>query len=309
MNIVFLGSAEFGLPALGKLIESHHVCAVVSTPAKPQGRGLKRRESPIVEFARRCGIADIFTPEDCKDPELATALSWYHADIFVVVAFRILPRSLFSIPPLGTVNIHASLLPEFRGPAPIQRAIEAGKTETGVTVFRIDEGVDTGAVLVQKTLSIGLIETMPELYARLSACGADALIEAVNGLSRGTISPLVQDHSAASGAPKLSKEEARIDWYLSAERIFNKIRAFKPFPGTYTMLKDKRIGIEWAEPLGGATSGTAAGTVVDIGKDSFDVCCASGMLRVLEVKPESRRSMNVRDFLLGNAIQKGAVLG
>ncbi|MBN1128937.1 MAG: methionyl-tRNA formyltransferase, partial [Chitinispirillaceae bacterium] len=176
MNIVFLGSASFGLPALERLMESHCIGAIVSTPAKPQGRGLKLRDSPVVAFARQRGINDILTPTDLKAVGLADTLLRYHADLFVVVAFRMLPRSLFSVPPLGTLNIHASLLPEFRGPAPIQRAIEAGKNETGVTIFRIDDGVDTGAILLQKKLSIGPGETTPELYARLSILGADALI-------------------------------------------------------------------------------------------------------------------------------------
>jgi methionyl-tRNA formyltransferase len=307
MNVIFLGSAEFGLPALTRLLETHRVLAVVSTPPKPKGRGLTLRDSPVVVFARQKGIAAIHTPVDLKSPDFAATLSGYNADLFVVVAFRILPRSVFTLPPLGTVNIHASLLPRYRGPAPIQRAIEAGEKETGVTIFRIDDGVDTGAILTQRRVTIGLKETTPELYSRLSDLGSKALIETLDGLAAGTQQPYPQDHSGSSGAPKLRKEEARIDWHLSPENIFNKIRAFKPFPGTFTVYEGRRLGIVWAEPIAGSEKGPA-GTVARTGHDFFDVRCLRGVLRIFEVKPEGRTAMPVHDFLLGHALHEGAVL-
>jgi methionyl-tRNA formyltransferase len=307
MNVIFLGSADFGIAALTRLLESHRVLAVVSTPPKPQGRGLTLHDSPVVAFARRKGIAGIHTPLDLKSPDFAATLSGYNADLFVVVAFRILPRSIFSLPPLGTVNIHASLLPRYRGPAPIQRAIEAGETETGVTIFRIDDGVDTGAILMQKRLAIGPKETTPGLYSRLSDLGSLALMETLDGLAAGTPQPQPQDHSGSSGAPKLRKKEARIDWRLPPENIFNKIRAFKPFPGTFTGYNGKRLGIVWAEPIAGTEKGPA-GTVARTGHDYFDVWCSGGVLRIFEVKPEGRTAMPVHDFLLGHALREGAVL-
>jgi methionyl-tRNA formyltransferase len=305
MNIVFFGSADFGIPALARLMQAHKVSGVVSTPPKPQGRGLKIVNSPVVTFAREHNLAPIFTPEKLTGREFTDALAQCGADVFIVVAFRILPKSLFSLPRLGTLNIHASLLPKYRGPAPIQRAIEAGEKETGVTVFRIDEGVDTGGILLQKRMTIDPAETSVELGERLSVCGAELCAEALEGLGKGDLRTAPQDGVLASRAPKLSKDEALIDWRLTARAINNKIRAFKPFPGTYTMLDGKRLGIERAEPVENVSQG-GAGTVVAIGESFFDVRCSDGVLRVFQVKPEGRRSMGVHDFLLGNRIAEGA---
>jgi methionyl-tRNA formyltransferase len=308
MNVVFFGTAPFGIPAFARLIRAHKVVAVVSTPPRPQGRGLRLGESPVAVFARQQGITPVFTPEKLNDPDFIGALAQCGADIFIVIAFRILPARLFSLPPLGTVNIHASLLPKYRGPAPIQRAIEAGEKETGVTVFRIDDGVDTGGILLQKRVSIGPDETAAELYERLGDCGANAIIEALEGLHRGTLRLLPQDNAQASRAPKLTKEEARIDWRQPAQAIYNKIRAFKSFPGTYALLDGKRLGIERAAPVEKSSPGEA-GTIVTIADSFFDVrCMPGGVLRVLEVKPEGRRSMNVRDFLSGNKLMEGTCL-
>lgn len=307
MRIVFMGSSEFGIPALEKIMERHHICAVVSTPPRPQGRGQKLMESPIAAHARSKSIEKIFTPPDLKSADLFSALSECAADIFVVVAFRILPEGLFSIPRMGTVNIHASLLPLLRGPAPIQRAIEAGAKETGVTIFKIDEGVDTGGVLLQKKIEIGAEETTPELSLRLGRLGADALLDTLDGLSKGTLFPVPQNAAFSSRAPKLSKHEALLDWLKSAEALFNKIRAFKPFPGTHTFLDGKRFGITWARPSGDGPS-KEPGSITLVTDTFFEVACAKGRLRVLEVKPEGRRSMSVHDFLLGTKIREGTRL-
>jgi len=304
MRVVFLGSAEFGIPAFQKILEHHDLRAVVTTPPKPQGRGLKLVESPIASFARLKGVERIFDPQDLKSRELFLALSGLDADIFVVVAFRILPQSLFSIPRFGTVNIHASLLPRFRGPAPIQRAIETGEKETGITIFQLNDGVDTGEVLVQRKVAIGAQETTPELYERLSLIGADSLIEALEGTVSGSLAPVVQNEHRATRAPRLKKEEALIDWKLSAQTIFNKIRAFKPFPGTYTFLDKKRLHITWAEPVESNLQGDP-GTVTSISSAFFEVSCGQGNLRVLDVKPEGRKEMSVHDFILGTRIMKG----
>ena len=304
MKIVFMGSSKFGIPALKGLLQAHSVVGVVSTPARPQSRGLKLVESPIAGFAKQERAGPLFTPDDLQDPAFYEALVRCNADIFVVVAFRLLPKSLFSLPSLGTLNIHASLLPKYRGPAPIQRAIEAGERETGVTLFRIDEGVDTGLVLLQKQTPIGLSETSIDLSLRLSELGAGALVETLEGLAAGTLQPIIQDASQASRAPKLAKEEAAIDWRLPAENIYNKVRAFKPFPGTFALLAGKRFGIETAEPV--ATSQRhEPGTIIRVAASFFEVQCSKGSLRILEVKPEGRTRMSVHDFLLGHRLQEG----
>lgn len=307
MRIVFLGSADFGIPSLEKLIELHTVVGVVSTPARPQGRGLRCIDSPVTRYAKEHDLKPIITTDDLKSEQFVLSLASLKADLFVVVAFRILPKAIFALPPLGTLNIHASLLPKFRGPAPIQRAIEAGEKETGVSVFRLDEGIDTGEILLQKRISIGDEETTPELYQRLSFAGSKALMEAIEALEKGQVNRLKQNDSLASKAPKLKKEEAQIDWNLSSEQIFNKIRAFKPFPGTYTLFNGKRLGIQWAQKLNGET-GNHAGMVISVTHDYFDVQCGIGVLRVLKVKPEGRKEMDVRDFLSGTEISEKTIL-
>jgi methionyl-tRNA formyltransferase len=307
MNVVFFGSSDFGIPALTRLSRVHRISAIVSTSRKPKGRGLKSVESPVVSFARENALSPIFTPENLNDDSLHQALAGFGADVFVVVAYRLLPESLFSLPPLGTINIHASLLPKYRGPAPVQRAIEAGENETGITVFRIDKGVDTGGILLQKRMSIGPHETSVELSRRLSIYGEELLTEVLVGLEKGTLRTVPQDGSQASLAPKLEKSEAHINWNLPAAVIHNKIRAFKPFPGTYALLEGRRLGIERAEPVDKSGSGEA-GSIAGVCADYFDVSCREGMLRVLEVKPESRKSMAVHDFLIGKMVTEGTHL-
>lgn len=308
MKIVFMGSAEFGIPALEQIMKNHTVAAIVSTPAKPRGRGLKLFDSPVTEFARDHNLKPVLTPGKLKDSAFIEQLKSFDADLFVVVAYRILPREVFSIPALGTVNIHASLLPRFRGAAPIQRAIEAGEKETGVTVFRIDEGIDTGEILAQKSIPIDSQETTPSLYEKLSRMGAELIGDTLRKLEQGEIRPLEQNTQQATKAPKLQREEAHIEWALSARCIYNKIRAFKPFPKTYTLLGNSRLGIEWAIPVDEDCSPGNPGTICSINKDSFDVQCGEGLLRILEVKPEGRKAMEVRAFLLGTKLDKGTVL-
>jgi methionyl-tRNA formyltransferase len=307
MKIVFMGSADFGIPAFDALLKHHEIIGVVSTPAKPQGRGLKLIDSPITTFAQAHGISPIFKPDNLKSDELYADLSALHADLFVVVAFKILPKRLFSIPPCGTINIHASLLPKFRGPAPIQRAIEAGETESGVTIFKIDEGVDTGEVLLRKSVPIGPEETTPELYEALSSTGADMLIKAIENLGSGAGKFNPQEHALSSKAPKLSKDEAHIKWSESAISIFNKLRAFKPFPGTYCILDEKRLGIDWAVVIDSTASGIY-GLIASVNDTYFDVYCNPGILRILRVKPEGRKVMDVHDYLLGSCLVEGTLL-
>jgi len=307
VRVVFMGSSEFGIPAIEEITKKgHSIAGIVSTPAREKGRGLALADSPVVEFARQKGLSPVFTPEKLSSDSFAEELKKTKADVFIVVAFRILPKTVFSIPPLGTYNIHASLLPRYRGPAPIQRAIAAGETETGVTIFRINQGVDTGEMVLLKKTTIADDETTPELSGRLSKLGAEALGEALELIKEGKTKFIVQDDSLACGAPKLLKSEGKISWDMAAPEIFNRIRAFKPFPGTFTFLDHLRIGIEWGIPVGtGAARAVEAGTVYEIGADGFDVQCGSGRLRVLRVKPEGKKSMPAADFVRGRGISQG----
>ncbi len=306
MRIVFMGSADFGIPALERLSRFHQIVGIVSTPARPKGRGLKLEDSPVVEFAKKNGSGPILTPEKLSDPAFIDELKSFNADIFVVVAFRILPKVVFSIPPLGTINIHASLLPRYRGPAPIHRAIEAGERVSGITIFRIDEGIDTGEIIKQVSIPIGEQQTTPELYEIMSNSGAEHIVEAIEMLQKREVVPFAQNHLDACKAPKLKKDEGLVDWNLPAETIFNKLRAFKPFPGTYTQLAGQRLGIEWATTLS-LKSGqdVEPGTIVDVDANAIIVKCGSGALKIERVKPEGKRNMTVHDFLLGKKIVKG----
>lgn len=304
MRVVFLGSAEFGIPALEYLFRKHILAGVVTTPPRRSGRGRKPVVSPIAQYADTLPEVSLFTPEKLNAPGFIAGLRECAADCFVVVAYRLLPREVFTIPPLGTVNIHASLLPAYRGPAPIHRAIEAGERTTGVTVFRIDEGIDTGEILLQRSVAIGDDETTPQVYQRLSRLGIEALDAALTALEDDTCIPQVQDHTKACKAPKLKKGESIIDWHLSAGEIFNKIRAFKPFPGTATFINGTRIGIEWGYPLDRHSS-APCGSVIGVETGHFDVRTGDGALRVCAVKPEGRKSMSVADYLRGTALREG----
>ena len=304
-----MGSADFGIPALSALIsEKYTIAGIVTTPARQKGRGLKTAESPIADYAIRHGLTPLFKPETLSDETFINDLSQLRADLFIVIAYRILPEKVFMIPRIATVNLHASLLPQYRGPAPIHRAIEAGETETGVTVFRIDKGVDTGNIILQKKTMIGERETTPQLYERLSSLGAEAIVETCRRFEQGTVSYTGQDDTAVSYAPKLSKREAAIQWNTPAPVLCNRIRAFKPFPGTYTLLGDTRLGIEDAVPVDGS-SALAPGTVCSVTPEWFEVQCQNSCLRILAVKPAGKKRMPVKAYLLGTAIEKGTILG
>jgi methionyl-tRNA formyltransferase len=308
MKIVFMGSAEFGLPSLEKLCENGQtIVGIVSTPARQKGRGLKLLDSPVVEFAQKKGLGPIFTPDRLSSEDFVEALKALSADLFVVIAFRILPPSVFLLPRLGTINVHASLLPKFRGPAPIHRAIAAGEKETGITIFRINEGIDTGNILFQKKVPIGDKETTPELYERLSQEGAKSIIEAVTLLENGKAVFRDQDGSLATPAPKLLKAEGKINWDLPAQAIFNQVRAFQPFPGAFTFIGNFRLQIEQSASLD-ENHHEEPGTICGISDEGFIVQCRESSLRVVRVKPEGKSAMSAKAFLQGRKLIQGMKL-
>jgi methionyl-tRNA formyltransferase len=309
MNIVFMGTADFGIPTLTRIEASHHrLQAVVSTPARARGRGRRMQEVPIVSFCTQRGIGPVYTPAHLDTPELASTLSGLQPDVFVVVAFRILPSRIFTIPDKGTFNIHASLLPKYRGAAPVQRAIEHGESHTGITVFKIDRGIDTGGIILQKETPIAETDTTPSLFERLAQLGAEACMEALDTIERDTYTIRTQEPGGATHAPKLRKCESHIDWTLPAQTIYNKIRAFKPFPGTYTLLHGTRLGIEWAQPVADDTLTSAPGRITHIDHTSFTVSCGKDALRITQVKPEGKRAMSCEDFLHGSTLTTEMVL-
>lgn len=303
-----MGSADFGIPSLDLLVQKgYDIIQIVSTPPKPQGRGLKLIDSPVAQYAAKQKIAPILIPQSLSHPEFLSKLKDIQADLFIVIAFRILPPEVFKIPRLGAINVHASLLPKFRGPAPIQRCLEAGEKKTGITIFQIDEGIDTGNIILQKSLAIDEHETAPQLYTRLSALGADAVHEACQIIQKGNFTYLDQKPQQVSRAPKLKKSESLIQWNQPAKNIFNKIRAFNPFPGTHFLLKQKRIGLSWALPSN-ISSTMTPGSVCEKSDDWFAVQCEQSSLRILKVKPAGKKEMSTRDFLNGTHIEIGMKL-
>lgn len=309
MRLVFMGTSSFGIPALTALLHhGHDIVAIVSTPASEKGRGQKLQDSDIAVFAKQHGLSPVLTPVSLKDPAFAETLKQLGADIFVVVAFRILPQEIFSIPKLGTFNIHGSLLPRYRGPAPIHRAIAAGETKTGITVFRIDQGVDTGTIALLLETEIGENETTPQLHDRLSLLGAQGITEVLDSISKHELHLVAQDNSQACGAPKLVKSECGIDWNLPAQTIHNRIRAFKPFPGSKTFLGEIGIGVEQTIVVDKEDKSGDPGTIVDIMQNGILVQCGSGVLQLSMVKPDGKKVMAARDFALGKNIQKGIKL-
>ena len=252
MRIVFCGTPQFAVPALKHLLAQpdFQIIAAISQPDRPRGRGHEVSFSPVKETAAAAGIP-VHQPEKIRAPEAQELLQKLAPDVIVIIAYgQIIPARLLSIPKLGWINLHASLLPKYRGAAPINWAIANGETKTGVTSMRIDAGMDTGEILLQEEMDIGVAETAPELAARMSELGAPLMAETLRGLAAGTIAPRSQAHEHASSAPMLKKEDGRIDWSRPAREIFNRIRGFAPWPGAYTSFRGQTCHI-WGEPASG----------------------------------------------------------
>ena len=309
MRIVFLGSGAFAIPSLQALVAAgHEVAAVVTQPDREKGRGRALSPPPVKPVAEALGLP-VLQPARIRLPEAQDSLRALAPELQVVVAYgQILPRSVIDTAPRGTINVHSSLLPRYRGAAPIHWAIVNGEPETGVTTMMIDEGLDTGPILLKRATPIGAEETTPELEARLAAIGGTLLVETIDGLARGTVTPVPQDHAAATHAPILRKEDGRIDWSAPAEVIARRVRGLAPWPGTTTTWAGGDLKILRARP---EASGASAepGTIL-ANDDGLLVACGAGTaLRILEVQPASRRPMPAPAFAAGARIVPGARLG
>src|SRR5580658_4349556 len=248
MKVVFCGTPQFAVPTLKRLLTQpdFEISAVVTQPDRPRGRGMHVSFSPVKEAALAAGVP-VHQPEKIRSPEAQEFLQRIAPDCVVIIAYgQIIPARLLPIPRLGWINLHASLLPKYRGAAPINWAIVNGETKTGVTSMRIDAGMDTGEMLLQKEMEIGPAETAPELAARMSELGAPVMAETLRGLAAGTIVARAQDNAKASMAPMLKREDGRIDWRRPAQEVFNRIRGFAPWPGAYTSFRGQTCHI-WAE--------------------------------------------------------------
>jgi methionyl-tRNA formyltransferase len=306
MRILFMGTPEFAVPSFKALVESsHELVGVVTAPDKPVGRGLKIRPSPIKKAALEYDIP-IFQPAALKDTEFINQIKGLQAHLFVVVAFRILPPEVFKIPPKGTINLHASLLPKYRGAAPINWAIINGEKETGVTTIYIQEEVDVGDIILQQKVEIGEEETAGELHDKLANLGAKVLLETVNLIAENKASRNYQQGEVTK-APKISKELGHIQWQRSASEIRNLVRGLNPSPGAYTFLHGKLIKIFHTRICNKPEVMEAAGSVVAVKPKigSIEVATGSGSLEILELQPEGKRRMLAGEFLRGHAVRVG----
>ncbi|MET0094277.1 MAG: methionyl-tRNA formyltransferase [Sedimenticola sp.] len=308
LKIVFAGTPDFSVPPLKALLAAgHEVVAVYTQPDRPSGRGRKLTASPVKQVALEHDVP-VFQPKNFKAEEDLAILEGHQADLMVVVAYGlILPRRVLDAPRLGCINIHASLLPRWRGAAPIQRAVLAGDAETGITIMEMEEGLDTGPMLLKKQCPIPADETGGSLHDRLSEMGAEALMEALPGIADGTLQAVVQDDALANYASKLDKAEARIDWSRTAQEIDRQVRAFNPWPVAQADLDGKALRIWQSQPLEGG-AGETPGRVVASSKAGVDVATGSGLLRILTLQMPGKRAMSAADFLNANSLD-GVVFG
>ena len=310
MRIVFMGTPDFAIPSLEKLINSkYEVVGVATGPDKPRGRGLALSESPVKRFSKEHDLKTL-TPQNLKSDDFLHSLKELTPDLLVVVAFRILPERVFSLPPLGTVNVHASLLPKYRGAAPINWALMNGETKTGLTTFFIQKKVDTGDLLLQKEVDILPEENFGQLHDRLAKLGADLLLQTVDLIEKGEAKPTKQDHTSATPAPKISREHCQIDWSNEAIRIKNRIRGLSPTPAAFTFYKGRILKIRKAEVIGETPFPDGFGEVVQAdGREKIWIKTGKGILSLLELQPEGKRNMSAEEFARGYRINLGEKLG
>jgi methionyl-tRNA formyltransferase len=309
MDLIFLGTPAFAVPTLEALVAvGHRVLAVYTQPDRPKGRGGQLAASPVKEAALRLGLP-IHQPERVRRPEIVVQLRAFHPEVMVIVGYgQIIPQSIIDIPPRGIINVHASLLPKYRGAAPIQWAIANGEPRTGVTTMSIDAGLDTGAMLLKWETEIGPEETALELSPRLATAGAGILIETLAGLAAGSLEAQPQDNSQATLAPILKKEDGRIDWTWPAAKIFNRSRGFLPWPGAYSHFRGQLFHIWRSRVSSDGAAGQPGQLIAE--KKRLLICCGEGTaLEALEVQVEGRKKMQVDAFLNGQHVNENEKLG
>jgi methionyl-tRNA formyltransferase len=307
-SLVFCGTPAFAVPTLEKLVQAGFALRLVVTqPDRPKGRGLELAFSPVKQRALQLRLP-VSQPDKIKNnEEFRNQLAAIQPDAIIVVGYgRIIPAWMLDLPPLGNLNLHGSLLPKYRGAAPVQWAIAHGETLTGVTTMRIDAGLDTGDILLQKEIPIAEDDIAETLAPRMAATGADLMVETIRGLQAGTIHPRPQNHAAATLAPILKKEDGRIDFHLTAREILNRLRGFQPWPGAYTSCRGKNLNVWAARPV--ERTLPAREIVVDGGRLLVG-CGKSSTLELLEVQMEGKKRMPAADFVRGHPPKPGEKLG
>jgi methionyl-tRNA formyltransferase len=310
MKLVFCGTPQFAVPTVLALIDAGHEIALVLTqPDRPSGRGMQLVAPPVKQMAEAAGL-DIYQPEKIKNNEdLRDRLRAILPDAIIVVAYgRIIPKWMLDLPRFGNINLHGSLLPKYRGAAPIQWAIARGETVTGVTTMRLDEGLDTGGMLLRREVPIGPAETAEDLYPKLSQIGAEVMIQTLQKLESGSIVPEKQDHTSASLAPILTREDGAINFSLSAKEIYDRWRGFQPWPGAWTIIDGKKLLVSRMIPAHVAVSADPAVAHVDHGR-LYASCTECSWIAMEEVQLEGKRRMPAEDFLRGFPLKSGDRFG
>jgi methionyl-tRNA formyltransferase len=308
IKIIFLGTPEFAVDSLSALLQKgYHVSGVVTVPDQPSGRGQVLESSPVKKFALQHGLK-ILQPVKLKDPEFINELRLIPADLFIVVAFRMLPEIVWKMPRLGTFNLHASLLPQYRGAAPINHAIINGESETGLTTFFLKQEIDTGEIIFQEKMQIHPEETAGELHDRMKIAGADLVLKTVKAISKGNLKTIEQGNLVdpfipIKTAPKIFREDCRIDWTISTQDVFNKIRGLSPYPAAFTNLispsgENSPVKIYRAAKSLASKPDQPSKLIID-GKSGLLVTTADGMLRILEIQQAGKRIMKIDEFLRG----------
>jgi methionyl-tRNA formyltransferase len=307
MNIVFMGTPEFAVPTLKTLHQSSHsILSVITQPDKPKGRGQKLLVSPVKQFALDFKLP-VLQPKTVNDPEFIDALNQNKPDFIIVVAFgQILSEAFLKIPKQFCINLHSSLLPDYRGAAPIHRSILNGDTRTGITTMIMDKGMDTGDILLMKETPIHKTDNAQTLHDTLSEMGGNLILETLARLEKNTLLPTPQDHSHATYAPKLKKEEGLIKWQQSATTLLNQVRGLTPWPGSYTLLNKKRLRILTAEVIEGSPDDNP-GQVARVTDMGIEVGTGQDRLVLTELQPEGKKSMSAKSFLAGNKIERGTL--
>ncbi|MFB3814463.1 MAG: methionyl-tRNA formyltransferase [Terriglobales bacterium] len=312
MDIVFCGTPQFAVPTLQALLEAgdFNVRLVVCQPDRPAGRGLQTQAPPVKQLALQRGLP-VIQPERIKNnQEFRAQLQGIRPRAIVVVAYgRIIPQWMIDLPPLGNINLHASLLPKYRGAAPIQWAIALGETVTGVTTMRIDAGLDTGGILLQRELPIAPDDTAHTLAPKLAACGAPLVVETLRGLHAGTIRPRPQDESKATLAPLLKKEDGLVDFQRTAVEINNRLRGFTPWPGAYTTFRGRTLSFWRLQPLPSGSALLKPGALKIDSEHLYVGCGQNTTLEILELQPEGKKRTTARDFVNGYRPKTGETLG
>lgn len=308
MRVVFMGTPEFAIPVLNLLIERYDVVAVITQSDKPKGRGNKLTSSPVKELAVKCGIP-VLQPDKVRTLEFEAELAEYKADLFITAAYgKILPENILKLPKRGCINVHASILPYYRGAAPLWWVLINGEKKSGVTTMMTDAGMDTGDILLKRTVDIDDDMTMGQLHDILSEEGAIVLAETLDKLESGSLVRIPQDNSLASYSPLITKEQGKIDWNKSSREIHNLVRGTNPWPNAYTFLENEKLKIWKTSIVYEDSVDDAPGTILKVANDGIDVAAGVGIIKIIELQVDSSRKMTIGDYINGHKIIVGSIL-